>query len=254
MKIMQFDFKKKVVLVTGGAQGLGFAIGNAFALSGASVALCDINEEAVKKAALAIPAGLSQAAGFFMDVTNETSVKAAFDQARQSFGSVQILINNAGICSTEGFSDLSLERWNRTMAVNLTGAFICMKAAIPDMKKAAYGKIINIGSVAGRGGGFMVSAAYSTSKSAIGGLTKAAAKQLAGNNILVNCIAPGTLETDLIADWDEDKLENIRKATLLSRLGTVDDITGAALFLASSAGDYVTGVTLDVNGGLYIAP
>lgn len=251
---MELNFREKVVLVTGAAQGLGFAIGKAFAQSGASVALCDINEKAVKEAALALPAGSGQAAGFFMDVTDETSVRAAFGQARQTFSSVHILINNAGICSNEAFSDLSLEQWNRTIAVNLTGAFICMKEAVPDMKKAVFGKIINIGSVAGRGGGFMVSAAYSASKSAIGGLTKAAAKQLAGSNIQVNCIAPGTLKTDLIADWDQDKLENIRQSVLSKRLGSVDDITGAALFLASSAGDYVTGITLDVNGGLYIAP
>jgi len=249
---MVYDFSKEVVLVTGAGRGLGRAIAEAFAVSDAAVALGDIDKTAVDEAARAIG---KKAHAYTLDVTNAESVQKVIQTIENELGAVSILVNNAGICGTEQFLELDAERWHRTLAVNLTGAFLCMQAVVRGMvQRRQGGKIINIGSLAGRSGGIMVSAGYSASKAGLAGLTKAAAKQLAQYHINVNCIAPGTLETELVSGWGAEKLQGLRKSVPWGRLGTVDDVTGAVLFLASAAAEYITGVTLDINGALYIAP
>ena len=249
---MTYDFSNEVVLVTGAGRGLGRAIATAFAASNATVALGDIDKTAAIKATEAIG---KKTHAYALDVANAESVQKVIQTINTEPGPISILVNNAGICGTEQFLELDVEHWNRMLAVNLTGAFLCMQAVVRNMiQRGQGGKIINIGSLAGRSGGIMVSASYSASKAGLCGLSKAAAKQLAPYHINVNCIAPGTLETDLISNWEPEKIQALRKSVPWGRLGTVDDVIGAVLFLASPAADYITGATLDINGGLYIAP
>lgn len=249
---MEYDFSEKIVLVTGAGRGLGYSIAKAFTDHNATVAMADINKTAVEKAAQACG---EKAHPYLLDVANKQSVEAVIKAIHTHLGPIHILVNNAGICSTHSFLELDESQWNRELSVNLTGAFLCMQAVVSDMiKHNIPGRIINISSLAGRNGGYLVSASYSASKAGLAGLSKAAAKQLAKYHINVNCIAPGTLQTNLISDWEPKKLANLQKNIPLGRLGTVDDVIGAVLFLASPAAGYITGVTLDINGGLYIAP
>lgn len=241
---------RRHVLVTGAARGLGRAIAAAFARRGDVVTVADVDAQAGKTSAVQIGHGCRWTE---MDVSSRDSVAAAF-AAMDGLPPVTVLVNNAGICSTEPFDELSLEQWNRIMAVNATGAFLCSTAVLPGMIAAGGGKIVNIGSFAGRSGGLMVSAAYSSSKAAVAGLTKAAAKQLAQYGIQVNCVAPSTLQTDMTAGWDDAELEKVRSSIPAGRLGTVEDVTGLVVFLCSSEADYITGTTVDVTGGLYVAP
>lgn len=196
-----------------------------------------------------------RARGIAVDVGAESSVAAAFTAAERALGPVTVLVANAGICGTEGFVELDLAAWQRSLAVNLTGTFLCMKAVVPGMiSRGRGGRIVAVGSLAGRSGGIATSVAYSASKAGIAGLARAAARQLAEHRILVNCVAPSTLETDMTAGWPAATLDRIRSTAPLGRLGSVEDVVGVVLFLASPEAGYVTGVTLDVTGGLYMAP
>ena len=248
---VRFDFEGHVAAVTGAGRGLGRAIAQALVAAGASVAIADLDVEGAERTASALG---SKAFPYLLDVADSLSAEACAARVRADIGTVSLLVNNAGICGTEDFFDLETREWDRSMAVNLSGAFYCMRAFLPAMREAGGGAVVNVGSVAGRGGGTAVSAAYSASKAGIAGLTKAAAKQLAKYAIRVNCVAPGTLETDMTAEWGSDTLRKLRETVALGRLGGVEDVVGAVLFLLSPAARYMTGATVDVNGGLYIAP
>jgi len=248
------DFSGEVVAVTGAARGLGLAIARAFFASGARVALMDVEEERLSRAASQLGSA-DRARGIAVDVGAESSVAAAFAAAERTLGPVTVLVANAGICGTERFVELELASWQRAVSVNLTGTFLCMKAVVPGMiARGTGGRIVTVGSLAGRNGGIATSVAYSASKAGIAGLTRAAARQLAEHHILVNCVAPSTLETDMTAGWPAATLDRIRASAPLGRLGRVDDVVGVVLFLASGAAGYLTGVTLDVTGGLFMAP
>ena len=248
---MSLSLEDRTAVVTGGARGLGLAIGRALVRAGARVALADIDGAAAARAAaqLGPPAEAVE-----MDVTDPSSVSEAVDRVHDRLGPVSILVNNAGACALTSFHELDVEEWQRLIAVNLTGTFLCMKETAARMAEVGGGSIVNIGSLAGRSGGILVSAAYSASKAGIAGLTRAAAAQLAGDSIRVNCVAPSTLRTDMTAAWDPAALEGVRQRVPMGRLGEVEDVTGAVVFLASDQARYITGVTLDINGGLYLSP
>jgi len=246
-------FNGEVAVVTGAARGLGLAVARAFRAGGARVALID-RDPTVRDAALSVGRE-PDALGVVADVSQERSVADAFRLVAERLGQAAVLVANAGICGTEGFLDLDPEAWSRAIAVNLTGTFLCMKAVVPGMIAGGRGgRIVVVGSLAGRSGGIATSVAYSASKAGIAGLARAAARQLAEHRILVNCVAPSTLETEMTAGWPAETLERIRASAPLGRLGTAEDVVGAVLFLASRAAGYVNGVTLDVTGGLYMAP
>lgn len=251
---MDLDFTGDVALVTGAARGLGRAIAAALAESGAAVGLADLDEAGARAVAgTLVQRGLA-ARAYALDVTDRAAVERTVAAVEADLGSITVLINNAGICGTAQILELDAEEWQRTLAVNLTGAFHCLQAVARGMVRRGGGRIVNIGSLAGRSGGILVSASYSASKAGVGGLTKAAAKQLARFHVNVNCVAPGTIETELIAGWDPDDVRALRESMPWGRMATVDDVTGAVLFLASRRAEYITGATLDVNGALYVAP
>jgi NAD(P)-dependent dehydrogenase (short-subunit alcohol dehydrogenase family) len=240
----------RVSFVTGAGSGVGRAIALTFATEGASVAVADLDREAAARVADEIKAASGRAIPFHLDVSVPESVAAAVTETVAAWNRLDILVNNAGICPITRFESISLEEWNRVLAVNLTGAFLCAQAAFPHIKASRHGRIINISSIAGRTGGITVGIHYSASKGGLMTMTKALAKLLAPYGATANCIAPGTLDTPMTADWATETREFLRRQIPLARLGTPDDVATAALYLASDGASFVTGATLDINGGM----
>ena len=238
------QLKDRVAIITGGARGIGRAIAEAFAAEGARLALADVDRAALEAAAgdlgaLAVPT----------DVSDEEAVRAMVEATVRRYGRIDILVNNAGICPLTQFESISHAEWDRVLAINLTGAFLCCQAAAPHMRDAGYGRIINISSVAGKMGGVTVGVHYAVSKAGLLGLTWSLARLYAPFGITANAITPVTVETDLTRDWPPEILEQLRRSIPLGRLARVADVASAAVFLASEQSGFITGEVLDVNGG-----
>jgi len=239
----ELRLQDRVAIITGGARGIGHAIGRAFAHQGARIVLADI-DPAVQDAAREI-----NARGMIANVADENSVNALVKSTFEQFGRIDILVNNAGICPLTPFESITRAEWERVLAINLTGAFLCSQAVVPIMKQARYGRIVNISSVAGKMGGIAVGAHYAASKAGLLGLTKSLARIYAPFGITANAIAPATIETDMTRGWSVETLERLRQANPVGRLGQPQDVAAAAVFLASDEASFITGEVLDVNGG-----
>jgi 3-oxoacyl-[acyl-carrier protein] reductase len=234
---------KKTALVTGGAGGIGRAACRLLAKEGWRVV---INYHTSRDKALALAeetGGLAVQA----DITQPEQVQAMFDAA----GPVDLLVNNAGIACYGLITDLTYADWRRLFSVNADGAFLCCKAALPHMIREKSGCIINVSSMWGQVGA-SCEAAYSASKSALIGLTKALAKELAPSGIRVNCIAPGVILTPMLKDFTDEELEAIRQETPLGLLGQPEDVAELIVYLASERAGFMTGQILGINGGLVI--
>lgn len=240
----------RVAFVTGGGGTIGKAIARVLAEHGASVAVADVDFDSADRAANEISTRRCCALAVHLDVCNPDSVARAVATTVDEFGGVDILVNNAGICPLTQFESITIEEWNRVLAINLTGAFLCAQETLPHLKRSRHGRIINIGSVAGQTGGIATSAAYSVSKAGLMCLTKCLALALAEHAITVNSIAPGPTETALTATWSEETKELLRRRIPLGRFGQAEEIAASVLYLASDAASYVTGATIAVNGGL----
>jgi NAD(P)-dependent dehydrogenase (short-subunit alcohol dehydrogenase family) len=235
----------KVALVTGAARGIGAGIASLFAAEGAAVVIADILDE--RGEALASDIGRDGGKAIFarLDVTLEGDWTKAVAATIERFGRIDILINDAGIHDRRGIIDIDLEGWRKTMAVNLDGMLLGMRAVAPVIRDAGGGSIVNMSSAAGLAG--TAFPAYSASKWAVRGLTRCAALEFAPWNIRVNAICPGLVVTEL--NQGQPYLEPVIKANPLGRAGTVEDIAKLALFLASDASAYVTGQDHIVDGG-----
>ncbi len=185
-----------------------------------------------------------------MEVTDPKAVNSTVEKIIEAFGRLDILVNNAGIGQIGPLEDVSLEDWRAVVDVNLMGPFLCCKAVVPVMKKQRYGRIINMSSVAAHTGGVAGAPNYATSKGGLISFGKTLTRDLAPYGITVNAIAPGQIETDMGRVSDPARMEKVLKATPAGRMGRPEDIAFAALFLASREASYVTGVTLDVDGGI----
>ncbi len=234
----------KTVLITGGSRGIGRAIVEEFSANGYSVAFTYKNSEneakslAERTGALAIRA----------DSAIQGDVLAAVSLVIERFGKIDCLINNAGISSFSLFTDLSLEEWNRFIAINLTGAFLYSKAIIPGMVSAKSGRIINIASMWGLVGS-SCEVHYSTAKAGLIGMTKALAKELGLSGITVNAIAPGLIATDMNSALSDEDLNELIECTPAGRIGHPEDVAKAALFLASDDASFITGEIMNLSGG-----
>ena len=243
------ELKDKVALVTGGGQGIGQVIGDNLAKSGAHVVLGDINLENAEKSAKAILANGGSASATLLNVADPENVKEVFDSIVKEFKPLDILVNNAGITKDGLFVRMKEDDWDRVLAVNLKGSFLCGQQAAKQMMKQRQGAIVNIASIVGVMGN-AGQANYSASKAGLIGLTKTMARELAPRNITVNAVAPGFIDTEMTRVLDEKIKDKLIEQIPLSRLGLPEDIANSVAFLVSSRSSYITGQVLNVNGGM----
>lgn len=244
---------ERTAIISGaaGLNGIGFATAKAFAAQGARVAILDINAEGAKAAAAQLG---PEHIGLGCDVTNRQSCEEAGQAAIKAFGRVDALVNNAGVTQPVKVWEINEADWNRIQDVNLKGVLFLSQAVIPQMRAQKSGSIACMSSVsAQRGGGILGGAHYSAAKAGVLGLAKAMARDLGPDGIRVNCVAPGLIQTDIIAGkLTEERKAQIASEIPLGRLGRAQDVANAFLFLASDLSAYLTGTTIDVNGGLLI--
>jgi 2-deoxy-D-gluconate 3-dehydrogenase len=243
-----FDLSAKVALVTGGNGGIGFAMARGLADAGAAIVIAARDPEKNARAVEVLQQTGTKVLSISTDVRNEASVQAMVNAAEQAFGHVDILVNNAGINIRKAPQDYTLDEWQQVLHTNLTGVFLCSRAVYPSMVKAGGGKIINIGSMTSIFGS-NVSPAYAATKGGVVQFTKSLAIFWAKDNIQVNAILPGWIHTDLTASASSERYQFIRSRIPHGRWGEPDELAGAAVFLASRASDYVTGIALPIDGG-----
>ncbi len=252
-----FDLKGKTALVTGASRGLGKGIALCLAAAGADIAVNYLGSEEKALSTVEKIRKLGRKASVIQgDVGSEEDVKGIFAVVRKEFGGLDILVNNAGINSDQDITTLSVEEWERIIRSNLTGNFLCAKYAAEIMKERKYGRIIQISSVVGEQGALYGQVHYAATKGGQLGFTKTLARSLAPYGITVNAIAPGVHMTDqvegILGATGSSRLERVLKSIPIGALGSVEDIGWAVVFLASGEAGYITGATLDVNGGLYM--
>ncbi len=244
--------KDKSAIITGGAQGIGFAIATTFAQEGANIVLADVMEEQLKKSSQELESKFGvKTLTVKVNVTQIKDCEEMANQTLEKFGQIDILVNNAGITKDNLVMRMSEEEWDMVLDVNLKGAFNCTKACVRPMMKARAGRIINICSIVGLMGN-AGQANYSASKGGLISMTKSCAREFASRNILVNGIAPGfirTRMTDALSPEQKDKLSSLIP---LVRLGEALDVAKSALFLSTEDSAYITGQVISVNGGMYM--
>ena len=243
-----FDLTDKVALVTGGSRGIGRAISIALAQHGASVAL---NYVSNKEAATAVVGEITAAGGTAIAIQGDVAEDGArlVADTKDQLEGIHILVNNAGLTQDNLMLRMSEATWDRVMAVNLRGAFLCTKAALRPMIRQRWGRIINIASVAGLIGN-AGQANYAAAKAGLIGLTKSVAKEVASRNVTANAVAPGFVATDMTASLTEDQEQAVLKLVPLGRAATPADVAPAVVYLASDEAAYVTGSVITIDGGL----
>jgi 3-oxoacyl-[acyl-carrier protein] reductase len=243
----------RVALVTGAGRGIGRAIALAFAREKTHVVINDIcPRDELEKVAREVSVSGVRSLAIHADVSQSEQVRDMIGQAQEKFQRLDILVNNAGIIRRGTIESVTEEDWDQVIRINLKGTFNCCKAVVEIMKRQNTGKIINVSSVAGKMGDITSAPGYGPSKAAIDALTKTLALQLAQYGINVNAVAPHAIETEMSAQWSEEKRKSIIEAIPLKRLGKPEDVAEAVLFLASDKANFITGEILDVNGGFFM--
>jgi 2-hydroxycyclohexanecarboxyl-CoA dehydrogenase len=233
--------QERVALVTGGARGIGRAIAQALAADGRRVAVADLLEADVD-GALAVA----------LDITDPASVARAVGEVEQALGPVDILVNNAGWDEMRPFLETDEPFWDRVLDINLKGGLRMTKATVPGMVERGWGRVVNIGSDAGRVGSSM-EAVYSAAKGGVIAFTKTLAREIARTGVTANTVCPGPTRTPMLAEMEPKMVERLERAVPMRRLGEPDDVAAAVAFLASERAGYITGQTLSVSGGLTMA-
>lgn len=241
---------RKVALITGASRGIGRACARLFAENGYTVLINYFRSEQAARSLLdELLAKGCDARLYRSDVADSTQVEAMCRQALAEFHHVDVLINNAAIAQQALFTDLTDKDWRRMMAVNLDGAFYCARALLPGMISRRSGSIVNISSMWGQVGA-SCEVSYSAAKAGLIGLTKALAREVAPSNVRVNCLCPGVIDTDMNAHLTEETRRELAEETPMGRLGTPEEVAGAALFLCGEGASFITGQVLGVSGGL----
>ncbi|MFH1782923.1 MAG: 3-oxoacyl-[acyl-carrier-protein] reductase [Candidatus Omnitrophota bacterium] len=245
----EITLEGKVALITGGARGIGKEIALRFAQEGANIALCDVDLEEAQKTAKEIEALGRESLALKVDVTSSKDVQDMVDKILDKFKKVDILINNAGITKDNLMLRMNEEDWDKVIAVNLKGTFLCTKIVSKVMLKQKFGKIVCLASIIGIMGN-AGQANYAASKAGIIGLTKSVAKELASRGITVNAIAPGFIRTAMTDKLSEDVKKMMLDAIPLKRFGEAKDVADLALFLSSESSSYITGQVIKIDGGM----
>jgi len=240
------DIKGRIALITGAARGIGAAIARILAEHGATVVIADVNYEEATKFASRLRKNGYIAKEIKVDVSNEESVSEMTKNIVKTFDRIDFLVNNAGINNNVPVTELKIEDWNRIIDVNLKGVHLCSQSILKEMIKNGFGKIVNIASLAGQIGGLKVGADYTSAKAGVIGLTKSYAKFCTKYRINVNAVSPGFIETEMTKGRDDPR------SVPIGRLGTPEDVAYAVYFLLSPMSDYITGATIDVNGGMFM--
>ncbi|MDD4310636.1 MAG: 3-oxoacyl-[acyl-carrier-protein] reductase [Candidatus Cloacimonetes bacterium] len=246
---MEFNMENKVVVITGAARGIGFAIAEAFAKNRATVVIIDIVAEAVEKAVSKLESSGYTAFGYIGNVTDSAGIEALFAKIIQTHTKIDCLINNAGITRDNLVLRMKEEEWQMVLDINLKGSFICSQKAFKHMMKARCGCIINITSVIGIMGN-AGQANYAASKGGLIAFTKSCAKEFASRGIRVNAVAPGFIETEMTASLSDEIRAEYAKVIPLQKMGSPLDVANLCLFLASDSASYISGQTIAVDGGL----
>jgi 3-oxoacyl-[acyl-carrier protein] reductase len=245
----------RVVVITGAAKGIGAAIARAFARDRARLALLDVDAPGVEAVRAALEAQGVDAQAFPADVTRAAAVQPVVDAVAARWGRVDVLVNNAGgfpeIKPTERIGE---EEWDVIFRMNVTSAFLCSRAVLPLMRRQRHGRIVNLSSIVGRGGAVLTASHYAAAKAAVIGFTRHLALEVGVDGITVNAVAPGTTATERFRSLRTAKeTARIAERVPLRRVAEPDEIAAAVVFLASEAASYITGATLDVNGGILMA-
>src|SRR4030043_2391400 len=241
--------KGRVGMVTGGARGIGKAIALGFLREGAKVAIIDSDKERLEILKKETGKEKQEVTVIPCDITKSGDVKEMVEQVRKEFGRIDILVNNAGIIRRGTIETVTEEDWDRVIEVNLKGTFNCCKAVAGIMKQQGYGKIVNVSSIAGKIGDITSAPGYGPSKAGVDALTKTLSRQLAPYGINANAVSPHAIETEMSAQWSEERRKEIIASIPLGRLGKPEDVAEAVSVLASDEASFITGEILDVNGG-----
>lgn len=240
----------RVALVTGAAQGIGRAVAAALERSGARVALLDRNEERARAAAQELDASGERAHAIGADVSDPGQVRAALDALQARWRLPDILVNNAAVTISRPVWDIDVEEWDRVMATNLRSCLLFSQGCAPAMRRAGWGRIVNMASMAGQQGGAVAGAHYAASKAGMIVLTKILARDLAGDGVTVNAVAPAAIRTPAMDEIEPERIEALQRTIPVGRVGTSEEVASVVAYLCSPAASFVTGATVDVNGGL----
>ena len=244
---MSNDFNEQVAIITGGANGIGFAIAQHLAQQGATVALVDLQKAAVQKAAKQLG---TNAAAYQLDVTDEAQVQQVINKIAKKFGRIDILVNSAGTTGTTNVKthEVDFENFKFVFAVNVNGCFLTSRAVLPFMLERNYGRILHLASIAGKEGNAGMSA-YSSSKAAVVGLTKVQGKEYAETGITVNALAPAVIRTAMVAALPDEQVKYMTDKIPMKRCGTLEEIANLAAYIVSPQASFTTGFTFDMTGG-----
>jgi len=244
------ELEGRAAVVTGAGRGIGRAIALRLAEAGAAVAVADLEFASAAQTARILGRRNARALALAVDVSDERSIAAMVKAAGESLGRIDILVNNAGVMWRTRFSHIPIGEWEKTLRVNLTGPFLCIKAVLPWMRKTRWGRIINISSSAGRSVSTLGGAHYTASKAGLLGLTRAVAKEVARLGITVNAVCPGLMDTPMArATTTRDELQGFVRTFPIQRLGRPDEVGDLVVFLSSEKAAYITGAAIDINGG-----
>ncbi|MFQ5985485.1 MAG: SDR family NAD(P)-dependent oxidoreductase [Alphaproteobacteria bacterium] len=242
------DLEGRKAVVTGAARGIGLAIAERLVASGASVSLWDVDEEAADATAARLGRG-GEVAAVVVDVTDADGVEGAVERTLARLGAIDILVNNAGVAGPNAKTwEYPVEAWDRVLAVDLTGVFLCCRSVVPYMVERGYGRIVNIASIAGKEGN-PNACAYSAAKAGVIAFTKSLAKELIQTGVLVNCVTPAVVKTDIFAQMSEEHIQYMLSKIPMGRFGRVEEVAALVTWLCSEECSFSTGAVFDLSGG-----
>ncbi len=248
---MDRSLEGRVALVTGASRGIGRAIALAIAARGAQVLVAARSVEAAEGTAKEIAKSGGRARAIALDIADDASVDAAMEGALREHATIPLLVNNAGITRDNLLMRMKTEEWDQVIDTNLSGIYRICRSLVPSMVKARYGRIVSVTSVVARSGN-PGQANYAAAKAGTEGFTRSLARELASRNITVNCVAPGFIDTDMTRTLTDAQRQTLLLQVPMRRLGTPEDVAAGVTYLLSEQASYVTGITLDVNGGMYM--